>query len=80
MEGHKRYSIISVVVCSIFKMSALDLVDARSLPLPMMSFGYPRRTKKVSIFAVSMSVKVSVITADLVADLVLTEIRTTRYG
>ena len=46
-------------------MSALHLVDAGSLPLLLMSFGYPRATKKVSIFAASMSVKVSVITADL---------------
>ena len=65
VEGHKRYSIISVVVYSVFKMSALHLVDAGSLPLLLMSFGYPRATKKVSIFAASMSVKVSVITADL---------------
>ena len=65
VEGQKRYSIISVVVYSVFKMSALHLVDAGSLPLLLMSFGYPRATKKVSIFAASMSVKVSVITADL---------------
>ena len=57
VEGHKRYSIISVVVYSVFKMSALHLVDAGSLPLLLMSFGYPRATKKVSIFAASMSVK-----------------------
>ena len=76
VEGHKRYSIISVVVCSVFKMSALHLVDAGSLPLPLMSFGYPRATKKVSIFAALMSVKVSVITADLMHS----EKRTTRYG
>ena len=40
---------------SLFKISALDLVDARSLALLMMSFGYPRAAKKVSIFAASMS-------------------------
>ena len=36
VEGHKRYSIISVVVYSVFKMSALHLVDAGSLPLLLM--------------------------------------------
>ena len=61
MEGSdERYSILSDVVSSVtqnrhFKISALDLVDARSLPLLMRSFGYPRAAKKVSIFAASMS-------------------------
>lgn len=71
VEGH-----ISVVVYSVFKVSGLHLVDARTLPLPLMSFGYPRASKKVSIFAASMLVKVSVITVDLMHS----EKPTTRYG
>ena len=40
---------------SLFNILALGLVDARSLPLLMRSFGYPRAPKKVSILAASMS-------------------------
>ena len=43
------------LAASLFKISALDLVYDRSLPLLMRSFGYPRAVKKVSIFAASMS-------------------------
>ena len=44
-----------LLAASLFKISALDLVDARSLPYLMRSFGYPRAVKKVSIFAASIS-------------------------
>ena len=44
-----------LLATSLFKILALDLVDARSLSLPMRSFGFPRAAKKVSIFAASMS-------------------------
>ena len=44
-----------LLAASLFKISALDLVYDRSLPLLMRSFGYPRAVKKVSIFAASMS-------------------------
>ena len=49
-------STLSVVMfaASFFKISALDLVDVRSLPLLMRSFGYPRAAKKISILAASM--------------------------
>ena len=44
-----------LLAASLFKISALDLIYDRSLPLLMRSFGYPRAVKKVSIFAASMS-------------------------
>ena len=42
-------SFVMLLAASLFKISALDMVDARSLPLLMRSFGYPRAAKKVSI-------------------------------
>ena len=44
-----------LIAASLFKISALDVVEARSLALLMMSFGHPRAAKKVSIFLASMS-------------------------
>ena len=48
-------SLAMLFAASLFKISALDLVDASSLPLLMRSFGYPRAAKRVSSFAASMS-------------------------
>ena len=48
-------SLAMLFAASLFKKSALDLVDGSSLPLLMRSFGYPRAAKRVSSFAASMS-------------------------
>ena len=48
-------SIAVLFATTLFKISTLDLVDARTLPLLMTSSGYPRDAKKVSILAASMS-------------------------
>ena len=44
--GDKWYSVISSVVCSATLQNlSLDLADARSFPLLMRSFEYPRASK-----------------------------------
>ena len=48
-------SLAMLLAASLFKISALGLVDARSLPFLIWSFGYPCAVKKASIFAASMS-------------------------
>ena len=48
-------SLAMLFAASLFKKSALDLVDGSSLPLLMRSFGYPRAAKRVYSFAASMS-------------------------
>ena len=56
--GDKRYSRLSIVMlfaASLFKISAYDLLDARSLPLLMRSIGYLRAAKRVSILAALVS-------------------------
>ena len=48
-------SLAMLLAATLFKISALDLVDACSLPLLMRSFRYPHAARKISIFAASMS-------------------------
>ena len=48
-------SIAVLFATTLFKISTLDLVDARSFPLLVTSSGYLRDEKKVSILAASMS-------------------------
>ena len=45
-------SLAVLFAAPLFKISALDVADARSLPLLMRSFGYPRAAKaaKMEIF------------------------------
>ena len=59
----------------LFKISALDLVDACSLPLLMRSFGYPRAAKKGLHFG-CLDVEVSVVAIDLTQS----EKLTIKYG
>ena len=54
MVTNGTLSFVMLLVVSLFKISALDMVDARFLPLLMRSFGYPRASKKVCILADSM--------------------------
>ena len=68
-------SLAMLLAATLFKISALDLVDACSLPLLMRSFRYLRAARKISIFC-CLNVEVSVIATDLTHS----EKLTIRYG
>ena len=69
-------SLAMLLAASLFKISALDLVDARSLPFLMRSFGYPAACCKKGLNFCCLNVEVSVIATDLTRS----EKLTIRYG
>ena len=44
-----------MLLASLFKISALDMLDARSLPLLMRSFGYPCEDMKVAVLKAGLA-------------------------